>query len=255
MIRKFRRLKREIREQVMRPRDPVSGRRLAFDHPNEAVNADLRAIFVAVPKTGTTSVRNQVRPEGLPMIGVPHLSIRQIRTAMEAFHLYRNLDQNTDFPNADLKTEDDVTREVQEMFADFFKFASVRNPWARAVSLYSRTEGIQVSDRMSFEEFCEGHCFASDTSSRTNRFRNQLDWLTDADGQMLMDYVYRLEDLDTAIDEIRDRSGGRIVLAHRRKNVNKASKSKSYQDLYTDHTRSLIAKRFERDIDTFKYTF
>lgn len=252
---KIRRVLREMRRHIDRARDPNTGRRLKFDHPNEAVNDDLKAIFVAVPKTGTTSVRNQIRPEGFAMIDVPHLSIRQIRIAIEAFHLWRSLDGNAGFPNETVPTQEDAEAAARTSFDQAFKFASVRNPWARAVSLYSRREGIQVSDKMSFDAFIEAHCFASDTSARPSRFRNQLDWLTDAEGTMLVDYVYRLEDLDTAVDEIRARTDGRIVLERRERNVNTASKSKSYKDLYTDHTRKLIATRFEADIDTFKYTF
>ncbi len=252
---KFRRVARELWRHFDRPRDAQTGRRLKYDHPNEAVNYDLQAIFVAVPKTGTTSVRNQIRSGGFAMIDVPHLSIRQIRTAIDAFHVWRGLDRNTRFPNDTLATQDEIFDEARAVFDGFFKFASVRNPWARAVSLYSRREGIQVSDRMSFRDFCEAHCFASDTSARPSRFRNQLDWLTDADGQLLMDYVYRLEDLDTAIDEVRERTDGRITLERRERNVNTASKSKSYRDVYDDHTRELIAGRFEKDIDTFKYVF
>ncbi len=70
-----------------------------------------------------------------------------------------------------------------------------------------------------------------------------------------MDYIYKLEEFSKAIDEIREHTNGRIQLKYKEVNQSSKSKSKTYRDLYTDHTRQLIAKRFEKDIDYFKYTF
>ena len=108
---------------------------------------------------------------------------------------------------------------------------------------------------MSFEAFVEGHALASDTCREPTRHRNQIDWLCDESGEIIMDYVYRVEDFETAIGEIRDRTDGRLVLQPQRLNVNPRSASTRYRSMYTDHTRKLIARNFERDIDHFKYTF
>ena len=70
-----------------------------------------------------------------------------------------------------------------------------------------------------------------------------------------MDYVYRLEDFDKSINEIAELTNGRVKLERKHANLNPISKSCSYRDLYTEETRNLIAKRFEKDIDEFKYTF
>ena len=70
-----------------------------------------------------------------------------------------------------------------------------------------------------------------------------------------MDYIYRLEDFDQAINEIAERTNGRVHLERKNANRNPNSDSRSYRDLYTEETRKLIAKRFEKDIDRFKYTF
>ncbi len=42
---------------------------------NEAVNFEKQCIFIAVPKTGTTSVRVQIGQQGTPLIPNPHLDI------------------------------------------------------------------------------------------------------------------------------------------------------------------------------------
>ena len=48
---------------------------------------------------------------------------------------------------------------------------------------------------------------------------------------------------------------GRVIFEPKHANQNRASQSESYRDLYTDHTRQLIAKQFEEDIARFQFTF
>jgi hypothetical protein len=222
---------------------------------NGAVNFDLKAIFVAVPKTGTTSVREQISPKGPYFLPFPHLSILQIRDALYAFELMRALRQNKGFPTGAVSSDADIRARARATFESFFKFSSVRNPWARAVSLYYRSEGVKVSEKMSFAEFCEHHVYASDTCLNPTLHRNQIDWITDEEGRIAVDYVYKIEEFAQKIDEIRDRSGGRLRLAALQSNVNARSRSGGYRDLYDDHTRGLIARHFERDIDSFGYVF
>lgn len=121
--------------------------------------------------------------------------------------------------------------------------------------MYSRREGVKTREQISFEEFCQNHTYASDTCRHPTLHQNQLDWLCDESGQCIMDYVYRLEDFDKALGEIAELTNGRIQLESKNANHNPNSESRSYRDLYTDETRQLIAKRFEKDIDTFRYTF
>ena len=70
-----------------------------------------------------------------------------------------------------------------------------------------------------------------------------------------MDYVYKLENFGQAINEIAERTNGLIQLESNIANRNPSSRAHSYRDLYTEETKKVIAKRFEKDIDYFKYTF
>lgn len=222
---------------------------------NGAINFDMEAIFVAVPKTGTTSVRAQLSPGGPYLYPFAHLDICQIRDILYAYELMKALRQNKTFPTQNVSTDAEIRERARAMFENFFKFSSVRNPWARAVSLYYRSEGVQISDKISFEEFCERHTHASDTCLVPTLHQNQIDWITDESGKVAVDYVYKIEEFAEKIDEIHERSGGRVRLKPLQNNVNARSRSGSYRDLYNDHTRKLIAKRFERDIDGFGYVF
>ena len=146
-------------------------------------------------------------------------------------------------------------RGAEGMFAELFKFSAVRNPWARAVSLWSRREGVAPRGQMPFETFVEHHVYASDTCQHPTLHRNQLDWLCDENGTVIVDYVYRVEDFDRAVKEIEKRTDGRLRLAPRRLRVNRDSAASRYRGLYSDRSRALIARRFERDIEYFGYRF
>jgi len=222
---------------------------------NEAVNVDRRVIFIAVPKSGTTSIRTQLAQGGTPFISAPHLSILQVRDALYAYLLMRNLGANRNFPSQGVRSDADIRAEASELFESFFKFAAVRNPWDRAVSLYLRREGLVVSEHISFETFCKHHLYASDTCFFPTLHRNQLDWLCDEDGQCLLDYVYKLEDFGAAIAEIAERTDGRVRLELKRENVQRDAAGSDYRQFYSDETRKIVAARFEKDIDYFKYTF
>lgn len=246
------RLKRLIRKVIRNSAGQEEQKPLIL---NEAVNFEKKVIFIAVPKTGTTSVRVQIRPYGRPIINNQHLNIIQIRDSLYVYFLTMALGNNTSFPSELIPTDADLRARASEVFQTYFKFSGVRNPWARAVSLYYRREGVQVSDRLSFEEFCMEHLYASDTCKHPTLHKNQYDWLCDENGKMLMDYVYQIEELNNAIDEIAERTDGRLVLTYKRENVNPSSLAFAYRDLYTEETKKIIAKRFEKDIEYFNYTF
>jgi len=125
----------------------------------------------------------------------------------------------------------------------------------RAVSLYARREGILLQEHIPFETFVEHHLFASDTCVYPTLHKTQSEWLCDPNGNLLMDYVFKLEDFDRAIRDIAEMTEGRLVLESVHENRNVTSQSDAYRDLYTGHTRTLIAKHFEADIDRFKFTF
>jgi len=222
---------------------------------NEAVNFDRQVIFIAVPKAGTNSVRAQLAQSGTPFIVGPHLDILQVRDALYVYLLKRGLGANRSFPTQGVQSDADIRAAARHIFASFFKFAAVRNPWDRVVSLYLRREGITASAQLSFENFCEQHLYASDTCYYPTLHRNQLDWLCDENGQCIMDYVYRLEDFSDAVGEIAEQTDGRVQLEMKWENVNRGDAGPGYRDYYSDETRKLIATRFEKDIDYFKYTF
>ena len=189
-----------------------------FRPENSVVISDaFKCIFVEVPKTGSTSIRSII---GWPK--KPHLNIWQIANEVEG-----------------------------EKFFSYYKFGFVRNPWDRAVSLYERKEGLQLRDKMSFDDFVEWMKYASSTCLHPVPHRYQLDWFVDPHGNVMVDFIGKFESLDSDWAKIAMRLGIDKALPH----VNASARRKHYTEYYNDRTRKLIADRFAIDIEYFGYEF
>lgn len=147
---------------------------------------------------------------------------------------------------------------LQKNFAnwtDKFKFTFVRNPFDRAVSSW-KYGGSFYDWNCSFEEFAQR---IDKKNLRTPTEWTDLTWhtyeqaahLTDNDGKVLVDYVGRFESIEKDFEYVCTTLGfGKLHLPH----VNKTKRT-NYLDYYNSETKSIIAKKFERDLDVFKYTF
>lgn len=75
---------------------------------NEALNFEQQCIFIAVPKAGTTSVRSQLRQQGVPLIASPHLNIVQVRDSLYVYLLKSSLGRNRTFPTESIPEDADL---------------------------------------------------------------------------------------------------------------------------------------------------
>ena len=139
----------------------------------------------------------------------------------------------------------------REKFDTYFKFGFVRNPWDRVVSLYERTEGLQMKDKMTFDQFVDWIQYSSSTCIHSSPHRYQLDWFVDGSGTLLADFIGRFEKLESDWATVAQKLGLTERLPHRRANP----RSRHYTDYYTPRTREVIANKFKVDIDYFGYEF
>ncbi len=154
--------------------------------------------------------------------------------------------------------------EVLETYPDcrgYFKFAFVRNPWARLASLYhdfTKKRGHQYSalvrhEQPLFHEFAD----FEDLCLRVREtpwwddifFRSQFD-LVALNGAVGLDFVGRYENLQGDFDTICKRIGVKRDLI--KMNIGKYDSS-SYRQYYTDASRDAVAKLYERDVEEFGY--
>ncbi len=140
----------------------------------------------------------------------------------------------------------------------YFKFAFVRNPYDRLVSFYSNKvigeRNFQKNKSWKykpFEDFIKIICDIPDETMNVH-FKPQHTFITDAKGALLVDYVGKFEKIDEDFEIIKKRAGlpDNLELPHKQ-----TSKHKIYQDYYSEETKKLVAKRYEKDFLMFNYSF
>ena len=162
--------------------------------------------------------------------------------------------------------QDDINHRTN----NYFKFTFVRNPWPRCVSkyYYMKSKGDELHRayrKGSFREFLinDDNRFFIDypLNKRTqylNKMRlkvaphdNQLDWISDENGNILTDYIGRIENAQEDFNTICDKLGiPQRELPHKNK-----SKHKHYTEYYDEETKRIVAEKYAKDIEYFGYKF
>jgi hypothetical protein len=144
-------------------------------------------------------------------------------------------------------------------FERAFKFAFVRNPFDRAVSLYRYLRRIRneaVPPETTFSEFCEsvGGGDYPPVGLYNYRGLNQCNpivrWLTDSSGKLIVDFVGRYENLEADFQEACRRIGIREPIPHKN-----STRHMPYREHYDDHTRAIIERVYREDLERFGYSF
>jgi chondroitin 4-sulfotransferase 11 len=150
-----------------------------------------------------------------------------------------------------------------EAWDEYYKFAFVRNPWDRLVSWYSMVTKFPrrgnelwkyVHDNSSnFREFIY-NCTDEVEIKRGIYYSfayNQLDYVTDENGNMLVDFIGSLENFDADVHEVFSRIGIDLeTVPHKNR-----SRHQHFSTLYTPDTEMIVRERFKRDIEYFGYEF
>jgi hypothetical protein len=136
----------------------------------------------------------------------------------------------------------------------YFKFAFVRNPWGRLVSWYNMgvrnrryMAGHLHSVACDFADFLQE---PDESYEGIDRRRPQVDFICDAAGHCLVDFVGRFETLEADFATVCQRIGVAARLPHHNR-----TDPVDYRIYYTPALRELVAKRFARDIAAFGYDF
>jgi hypothetical protein len=202
-------------------------------------------IFIHIPKTGGTSIESIFKPSAVD---------KDVR----------------------LKHNPISTKIFQKpKFNDYFKFTIVRNPWDLVCSLYNYMWKSDYSWPMSWRkkkkvnapyhlkltlsEWVKDPSFKHTSPrslsifSKPGRFaeKNQIDWLTNKKGKMIMDYVGRFENLQSDFNVICKKIG---IPSTKLSHTNK-SNSKSYHKFYDDEAIDIVRRHYARDIEYFGYEF
>ncbi|MGD8709964.1 MAG: sulfotransferase family 2 domain-containing protein [Ectothiorhodospiraceae bacterium] len=211
-----------------------------------------RFLFVHIAKTGGTSIRTALRPYRW---GWPYtLPLTLCSLVSQMTHPKHIL--GIKFPR---HAKAIAAREMLpgDFYDSLFKFTVVRNPWDLQVSSYHHLKrehprtmaGIDTFDaflRRKFDPERE-YDYLLDISQEL-----QSEYVTDLQGNLIVDRVARYENLTEDFREICEHIGIRPPeLPHKRK----ATGRRPYQDYYTTETRELVARHYGADIQRFGYSF
>ena len=205
-------------------------------------NHELKSIFTHIPKTAGWSVHTCLQKRCGFHHGGHQSNFRNRNPHISTLH----------YPCKMLK---------DEYLDNYFKFCFVRNPWDLMVSSYNwwirdpkgqpRKRKIQnIIMQMSFGDFIK-----SEYSNQVNEVKHlgvgQHHWFTDDDGNILVDFIGRFENLQEDFNVVCDKIGiPKQELPHKNK-----TKHKHYTEYYDDGTREIVAEKYAKDIEYFGYKF
>ena len=136
-----------------------------------------------------------------------------------------------------------------ELFDRYFSFAFVRNPWDWQVSLYHyalRTPRHHQHElTKSFESFDRYLDWRV-----TEDLHTQKERLSDSNGNILVDFVGKVENIRADFGKICDRLGIECHLPHVNRTVHKP-----YTEYYDSSSQAMIQEYFADDIKMFDYSF
>jgi hypothetical protein len=219
------------------------------------VSDEHRFVYLYVPKVACTSVKHAL----LPLLNFDvsdeelvreddtseiHKLINHSPHMMRKWRLLANLDD----------------------YRGYFKFAFVRNPWDRLVSLYLQKlapggrgmgryeyEGVKLYAGMPFVEFVESVCAVPDKIADPH-FRSQRVSVCAPSGEVLADFVGRFENLEEDFARVADALGSpHLALPHLTPAGTR--NSRHYREFYDARLARLVGKRYHADANIFGYKF
>jgi hypothetical protein len=135
-------------------------------------------------------------------------------------------------------------------------FTVVRNPWDKVVSHYHyRVQTNQTNLKTNPVAFRDWVLLTYRDKNpsyydRPKMFMPQVNWLSDADGEIPVDHICRFEKLNEDFGAVCQKLGKVVHLPHV-----KSSKRTHYSDYYDEETSEVVANWFREDLEVFGYRF
>ncbi len=187
-----------------------------------------KSIFVHIPKSAGTSIR-----EALFGVGGAHRTLAGFQAIL-----------------------------APELFAEYFKFTFVRNPWDRLVSAYFFLKNKDLGSnqrwaRANLSQFQDFHTFVTQWLTPKNIwsfvfFYPQYHFLHLEGKHPAVDFIGFYENLAADFSVICDRIKSPAKLEEKNRNSKRVRDFRTY---YTDETRDLVANIYAEDIEMFGYNF
>lgn len=197
-------------------------------------------IFIHVYKTGGSSITHALLPYcKSPVRVLAHNILSQF-----------NIQILKPFPYDGHITAQNLANKIgKNSFSKYFSFSFVRNPWDWHVSLYHFM--LSRQDHRSHKEIKQIGSFENYIKWRRGGMKSQKSFITDENGEKLVNFVGRFEALHADYQKVCETIGVKAKKLPHRKRILK----KPYQYYYTPKLRDMVATINKEDIDFFEYEF
>lgn len=244
------------------------------------VSHEKRFIFIHIPKVAGTSIIGSSKIK----TRLGEYVFKQPSEDYSINNLPFHPDDNNKFdpPSAHMRASDYVKygHVTETEFETYFKFAFVRNPWARIVSEYKYRGHM---NQYSFKDFLFKYIPKPSWNDQYCHIIPQYDFLYNSEGKLLVDFVGKLENLQKDYEKVcqkldiqkhtilhENKSSGffqrdnnweliaRNILRYIQGSLNgqrKANTFSKYTEYYDDESREFVAKLYKNDIESFNYKF
>lgn len=185
-------------------------------------------IFIHIPKAGGTSISHAIMGKG-----AGHFTATEV-----------------------------LNRIGKDKFDDFFSFAVTRNPYRRILSSYNfikngggtdgsvrREEYFKRKEFDSFESFILDWLPYQDLENKNLLFKPQYKFICDSNDNILVNYVGKLEKLDTVSNTLENRLNKKINIV--KKNI--TDRPISIQKILTGEIKNRIFELYQKDFEILGY--
>ena len=138
-------------------------------------------------------------------------------------------------------------------FDSIYKFAFVRNPWDRVVSMHR----YLTRSEMAFEDFVK-KVLLNKNSTLSYFTKPQTFYTKDPLNRLKLDYIGKFESLREDIEVIKKNIGmpsAKLPHLNQSKGAALEPGTNSYRKLYTPETREIVRELYLQDICEFGYSF
>lgn len=210
------------------------------------ISHQYKFIFFANPKTASSSVRQFLNP---------YTDVQPV------LNYLKRTNENPFYPHI---TPQETRVLFQDFAWDFYgyqRFTFVRNPWARLVSLYEHVMR-NPENKMNFQDWLYSikPCGTGGGGEDYQRWRKYgaysiEHYIKDSEGNILVDKVIRLEDIQKDLRPFLSALGLPDVTKRTLNHSNERKNKKHYSQYYNSDTQAYVKANYRYDIINYGYTF
>jgi hypothetical protein len=196
------------------------------------ISESKKYIFIHVPKTAGMSIRGILTDkQNMPEV-----------EGIYNYYLYRFMAH----VNA-IKAK----KRLGDIFDNYFKFAFIRNPFDRLVSMYFSNKQLGnewIKEFDTFEKFING--LIGGEVKKYRHYESLSYYLVDKDNNITVDFIGKYENLENDFGKISNILG----LTGNIPKIN-TSEHDNYRKYYNHTTKELVYKYYQKDFELFGYEF